>query len=203
MGDWRQKMLEACGNARRTFDWLTSLGHQLIEADVSDGDNARYDGWHLSYVFNDLAIRIAYYEMEFIVTIKKGTVETNYLFLDYQLFDNASGFHGSMFHSDKLSDVTTKISDDPALRYKDILLGKEEWWFRIKRLSEENEKQLAQAREEYERKNAHQFDRSKAAEAFIVKDYAKVVKLLGPISNCLEPSELKKLDYAKKKIEKA
>jgi hypothetical protein len=200
MGEWHQKMLEACGNARRTFDWLTSLGYQLIEADVSDGDNARYDGWHLSYVFNDLAIRIAYYQdLELIVAIKKGTLETNYLFLDYQLFDNVSGLHGPMFPPDKLSDVTTKISHDLALRYKDILLGKEEWWFRIKRLSEENEKQLAQA----QRKNAHRFDRSKAAEAFRVKDYAKVVKLLGPISDCLEPSELKKLDYAKKKIEKA
>lgn len=203
MGDWHQSMVEANRNARQIFDWLTSLGYRLTESYVSDGDNARYDGWHLSYRskgIKDISIRIEYYEMEFVIRIKKGSTETSYLFLDHQLFGNASGFQGAMFPSEKLSDIMTRISDDMELHYKDILLGEKEWWSRIAQIRDELKRQVERANEEHTRKNAHKFDRLEAAEAFRVKDYSKVVKLFSPITDCLEPIELKKLDYAKKKM---
>jgi hypothetical protein len=48
------------------------------------------------------------------------------------------------------------------------------------------------------RENAHKFERRDAAEAFRLKNYATVVKLLQPISGVLNDIELKKLDYARK-----
>jgi hypothetical protein len=202
MGDWHQSMVEANRNARQIFDWLTSLGYLLTESYVDDGDNARYDGWHLSYRSNGIkgiSIRIEYYEMEFVINIKLGSTETSYLFLDHQLFDNASGFQGVMFPSEKLSDIMSRISDDMALHYKDILLGEEEWWSRIEQIIDELKRRAELANEEDSRKNAHKFDRLEAAAAFRVRDYAKVVKLLSSITDCLEPVELKKLDYAKRR----
>lgn len=200
---WHQLMFEACSHAKQAFDWLTGVGFRLTEEHVSEGDNARYDGWHLSYargIFRRVVVRVEYHEMELGVILKKGGVETTYLFLDHHLFGGASGFKGDMFPPEKLTEAVTRISLDMAANYKEILLGKDELWSRISELVDQERRQLQREEKEFWRRLEHKSERLEAADAFRAKDYARVVRLLSPIAEHLDSLELKKLDYARKKM---
>ena len=57
--------------------------------------------------------------------------------------------------------------------------------------------------QEQEREREHRRIAAQAAEAFRVKDYARVVALLGPVRERLTPSEIGKLEYARQQLSSA
>jgi hypothetical protein len=196
-------MSEACNHAKQAFAWLTGAGFRLTGEHVDAGDNARYDGWRLSYakgLLTRIVVRIEYGEMELSVILKKGGVETTYLFLDHHLFGGASGFKGGMFPPEKLTEAVTRISHDMASNYKEIFSGDRELWGRISQLVGQEGRRRQREEKEFWRRLEHKFERLEAADAFRARDYARVVELLSPIAEHLDSLELKKLEYARKKM---
>jgi hypothetical protein len=200
---WHDEMVATSKLAEKAFGFLSSLGFRLKESKVSPGNNARYDGWHQHWerrrlARNELGVRIEYYEWEFNVVFNRKDLAVGYIFLDMELHHHSSGYQGTMFPPDKLPRVIEQTAQDIRANYQEILSGDESIWNRIRSIADDWKQQAQKDREEYERENAHRFERRDAAEAFRLKNYATVVKLLQPISGVLNDIERKKLDYARK-----
>jgi hypothetical protein len=193
-------MLLAVADAEAACAPLVSLGLSLTERVISPGSNARYDGWHLSYASESVTISLQYYEWELLIPIKRQHVECTYYLLDRELSSNASGLQGCMFGPEKLSRVTREIVQDLCSTYCDVLLGAPEIWERIEFVVAKRERDSTNERERQTKSYVLGSTIKKAMEAFRIKDYGNVCRLLGGIEEHLEPLQAKKLAYARKKV---
>jgi len=118
---------------KNDFLFLTALGYRM----KSEYEGTYYsfkDGFDISYAFKDITIRVAYYDMELEIIFQKGKIQAPYLFLDINLFSNASGLSGIMFNHDKLASVIEDAAKDIQTNYKPILIGDITIWNKIEKL---------------------------------------------------------------------
>jgi hypothetical protein len=198
--DWRAKLVALRDEAERLFEFLVDRGWHLRERGLRAENNARYDGWHLVYGGPLVSVRLDYYEMEFVVTLSKGTVDASYLLLDSELFAGASGLAGSMFYVDRLGAVLPRIASDLRANYAAILDGADHPWSRIAELAEARDRAVRARSKELTIECATGRARQQAAVAFTEKRYEEVVRLLGPHMAVLTPIELQKLELSKKRV---
>ena len=194
--DWHELMQRAVADAEIALQPLVRLGFRRKERKVSPGNNARYDGWHLLYSRGIVEVRVAYYEWELEILLRREDIATTYLFLDVNVRNNASGFQGSMFSPDKLADIVPRIARDLVENYREVLLGDEAAWQRISALRQELE---ARAKAELQAELRQGSIIRPAMEAFSLRDYARVVEMLEPIEDELTKVQRLKLAYARKK----
>jgi len=118
---------------KKNFGFLEALGYQ-IKCEYEGTHVSFKDGFHISYASSDLTARIAYYDMELEIVFMKGKISAPYLFLDMNLFSNASGLSGIMFAHDKLAPVIEDAAKDIQANYKLILTGDITVWRKIEKL---------------------------------------------------------------------
>jgi hypothetical protein len=119
--------------AKTCFSFLSQLGFH-IESE-REGTYAFFkDGFEVSYVSKDVGVRVTYYDAELEVVFKKGKIAAPYLFLDHNLYANASGLAGNMFLFDKLAPVIESVAKDIEANYEAILRGDAAQWQRIEKL---------------------------------------------------------------------
>ncbi len=119
--------------AKKDFCFLTGLGFRI--GSETEGSYASFkDGFSVSYVSTDAALRVAYYDMELEIVFKKGRIAAPYLFLDHNLHANASGWAGTMFPFDKLSQAIEAAAKDIEANYGKVLRGDALVWQRIEKL---------------------------------------------------------------------
>lgn len=92
------------------------------------------DGFSITYTAPLVALTLSYFDMEFEAVFQKEGVRAAYIFLDHNLFSNASGLSGSMFPMDKLTPVIEDVSTDIRSHYGAILEGETEIWRKIQKL---------------------------------------------------------------------
>src|SRR5206468_3275248 len=86
------------------------------------------DGFYLRYLRNELEVVVQYYDMEFRPIFHRDMIDTEYMFIDENIFSNASGFSGDMFPLEKLEPVIRKIARDIRANYQPILKGEDSIW---------------------------------------------------------------------------
>ena len=119
--------------AKRSFAFLLPLGFQIKSE--REGTYASFkDGFEVDYAKKDLAVRVAYYDMELEIVFKKGRIAAPYLFLDHNLHANSSGLAGCMFQFDKLSPVIESVAKDIEAHYGAVLRGDAAAWQKIEKL---------------------------------------------------------------------
>ncbi len=118
---------------KNDFGFLESLGYR-IKSECEGTYSSFKDGFDISYVSNGLTVRIAYYDMELDIVFQKGKILAPYLFLDINLFSNASGISGIMFAHDKLASVIEDTANDIRANYETILTGDIIVWKKIEKL---------------------------------------------------------------------
>src|SRR5690606_6829627 len=118
---------------KKDFCFLEALSYRIkSEHDVTY--SSFKDGFDISYASKDLTARIAYYDMELEIVFQKGKILAPYLFLDINLFSNASGLSGIMFAHDKLAPVIEDAAKDIRTNYESILIGDIAAWKKIEKL---------------------------------------------------------------------
>ena len=129
----RKKSYAFLEQTRKRFSFLQDNGFKIVEE--YEGDYGSFkSGFWLEYRTKLVEIRIVYGDMEFHVYFKKGSLRTDYLFLDKNLNANASGYAGCMFPLNKLALVIDEIAADIAANYIRVLNGEEMIWQRIEKL---------------------------------------------------------------------
>jgi hypothetical protein len=119
--------------AKKSFSFLAPLGFRIESH--HEGTYASFkDGFEISYVSNDIGVRVAYYDMELDVVFKKGRIAALYLFIDRTLHSNASGLAGGVFTFDKLAPVIDSVAKDIELNYSAILRCDAAMWQKIEKL---------------------------------------------------------------------
>ena len=118
---------------KKDFGFLEALGYR-IKSEYEGTYSSFKDGFDISYVSKDLTARIAYYDMELEIVFQKGKILAPYLFLDINLFSNASGLSGIMFAHDKLAPVIEDAAKDIRTNYESILIGDITAWKKIEKL---------------------------------------------------------------------
>jgi hypothetical protein len=118
---------------KKDFGFLEALGYR-IKSEYEGTYSSFKDGFDISYASNDLTARIAYYDMELEIVFQKGKILAPYLFLDVNLFSNASGLSGIMFAHDKLSPVIHDSAKDIQTNYESVLIGDVTIWKKIEKL---------------------------------------------------------------------
>jgi hypothetical protein len=193
----RQQTLE---KAELAFGFLKSYGFTLLEKKMGRSSSFQ-DGWQLKFASLELIVEVQYYDMELELLFKKGGVSVSYPLLDWKLFQNASGFSGSMFPTEKLGVVIEQIANDIRANYSRILLGDTDSWGKIEELVEDQEQLAEKAHHRYEMERKFCDEIKKVDEAFLRKDFAKVIELLTPLDEVLDYKYSAKLKYAMKKMQ--
>lgn len=119
--------------AKKSFAFLLPLGFRIKSE--HEGTYASFkDGFEVDYTSKDLAVQVAYYDMELDVVFKKGRIAAPYLFLDHNLHANASGLAGCMFPFDQLPPVIESVAKDIEAHYEAVLHGDAAAWKKIEKL---------------------------------------------------------------------
>ena len=118
---------------KKCFAFLGAHGFHS-ESEYEGGYASFASGFNISYASKELSLSISYGAMELEVTFKRGKISTSYLFLDHNLFANASGFAGGMFPRDKLAPAIDAIAKDIETNYDAVLRGDADVWKKIEKL---------------------------------------------------------------------
>ena len=119
--------------AKKSFGFLVELGFRVKSE--HEGTYASFkDGFDCIYSSKNLDVRVAYYDMELDIVFMKGRIAAPYLFLDHNLYANASGLAGCMFPFEKLGPVIDRVAKDIELHYEDVLLGDFAMWQKIDKI---------------------------------------------------------------------
>jgi|GEM_PF-1563034 hypothetical protein len=179
------------------FAFLTDYGLELTKSELGESISFK-DGWEIIFSSKLISVKIAYYDMELIITITKGKIDAPYLLLDFYFYDNQSGFQGVMFPLDKLENAINRISEDIRINYCDILSVEKSIWDRIELIVKDQKQKMKREGKRITLEYSNPLAREKADEAFRNKDYDLVVKLLTPLIENLSDSYKSKLEYSRK-----
>jgi hypothetical protein len=120
-------------HAKKSFAFLAALGFR-VESE-HEGTYASFkDGFEVAYSSKNLDVRVAYYDMELDIIFKKDRIVAPYLFLDHNLYANASGLAGCMFPIEKLGPVIDRVAKDIEAHYEDVIRGDAAMWQKIEKL---------------------------------------------------------------------
>jgi len=119
--------------AEASFAFLESEGFTLMGRSAATTDSF-LDGWWLRYEAPLVQVRVEYSEMQFDITFARADVSATYLFIDREIFGQASGLHGDMFPADKLTPVIQRVAADIRTNYAALLHGEAAIWGRVARL---------------------------------------------------------------------
>ena len=115
------------------FGFLAPAGFGIVSE--YEGTYASFkDGFSVTYSSPLVSITVSYGDMEFDIVFQKEESRASYLFLDHNLFSNASGLSGPMFPIDKLAPVIEDVARDISIHYGGILSGEIRIWTKIKKL---------------------------------------------------------------------
>ena len=118
---------------KKCFAFLESRGFQ-VESEYEGGYGSLASGFNITYASREVGVVVGYGAMDLEVIFKKGTISVDYLFLDHNLYANASGLAGPMFPLDKLAPVIDAVAQDIEMNYETVLRGDAAMWQRIEKL---------------------------------------------------------------------
>ena len=127
------RLNDLMATAETAFAFLTTEGFTLTERRPAQTDSFR-DGWWLRYESPGVEVRVEYSDMQFDVTFARDDVAATYLFVDREIFGQASGLHGDMFPVDKLEPVIHRVAAEIRAHYVPLLRGDAPFWDRVARL---------------------------------------------------------------------
>lgn len=119
--------------AEAAFGFLAELGFHLADRHVTGGKLFR-DGWRLIYASPGLKLTVQYLDTQFQVLFDRGGIETDYLFIDRELFGQRSGLDGNMFRPQNLAPIIELVAADIRDHFGSVLRGDDTEWARIQRL---------------------------------------------------------------------
>ncbi len=119
--------------AKSCFAYLEAGGFRII-SEYEGGYTSFKDGFTVIYSSPKVSVTVSYGDMEFEVTFQKEAARASYLFIDHNIFSNASGLAGPMFPVEKLAPIIADVALDIQAHYRSILDGEPEVWTRIRKL---------------------------------------------------------------------
>jgi len=119
--------------AKSRFEFLLDRGFR-IESEYEGSYASFKDGFDLCFASPTVMLRVAYFDMELDLVFTKAAIRVHYLFIDHNLYANASGLAGCMFPVQKLNAAIDSVAKDIEANYGPILSGEPEVWRRIERL---------------------------------------------------------------------
>jgi hypothetical protein len=118
---------------KKSFAFLAPLGFH-IESEREGTYSSFKDGFQIIYVSKEVAVQVAYYDVELDIVFRKGRIAAPYLFLDHNLHANASGLTGIMFPFEKLAPIIDGVAKDIEMNYEAVLRGDASAWQKIEKL---------------------------------------------------------------------
>lgn len=113
---------------------LADYGLTLAEERLPQSSHFR-DGFLFKYTGGEVAVDVEYSDLEYVITFSRDGIRASYLFLDENLFNNRSSYHGNMFPRDKLRKVVAETATDIQQNYQQVLRGDELTWKKIEAMS--------------------------------------------------------------------
>ena len=115
------------GFTEERFAFLQRLGFEQTERWVTGGQSFK-DGWRLTYERAPVVVTVQYLDSQFEVWFRRAQTEASYLFIDTELRERYSGFHGAIFPPHTLERTIVRVSVDVEANYSALLEGDDEAW---------------------------------------------------------------------------